>query len=84
MASKPPRDAISNRTDPPKVPVSKGDPLSSSIALIDLLGRSGLILAPAIPTDRLVEAAAKKNGITADQALGAFRTIAGYGQTDIH
>lgn len=84
MTTKPPTDVIPSESKPPKDSTSKGDPLSSSIALIDLLGKSGLILAPAIPEDALIEAAARKHNITPDQAMSIYRTISGYGETDIH
>ncbi|MCK5546185.1 MAG: hypothetical protein KAI27_02355 [Rhodospirillaceae bacterium] len=84
MATKPPTEARHIGSDAPKEPTSNDDPLSSSIALIDLLGKSGLILAPAMPEKLLIESVARKHNITIDQAMGAYRTIAGFGEKDIH
>ncbi|MCK5547352.1 MAG: hypothetical protein KAI27_08255 [Rhodospirillaceae bacterium] len=84
MTTKPPTNVTTKGSDAPKDPISNNDPLSSSLALIDLLGKSGLILAPAMPEKLLIEAAAKKHNITPDQAMGAFRTISGHGGIDIH
>ncbi|MCK5167094.1 MAG: hypothetical protein KAQ66_07230 [Rhodospirillaceae bacterium] len=84
MTTKPPTDVVTCESDAPKDSSSKGDPLSSSIALINLLGKSGLILAPSMPEDALIEATAKKHNITIEQAMGAYRSIAGFGEKDIH
>ncbi len=84
MTTKPPTDVVPTESNAPKDSDSQGDPLSSSIALINLLGKSGLILAPAMPEDALIEASARKHGITIEQAMGVYRTIAGFGEKDIH
>lgn len=84
MTTKPPTDVILYESNAPKDSSSKGDPLSSSIALINLLGKSGLILAPAMPEKLLIETAARKHNITIEQAMGVYRTITGFGEKGIH
>ena len=85
--SKPPSNSIPPKASSPRG-VSCDDPLSStlssSLALIDLLNKSGLILAPAVPEVALVEAAARKINITPEQAKESFLIIAGFGETDFH
>ncbi|MDH5187695.1 MAG: hypothetical protein OEW37_01920 [Rhodospirillaceae bacterium] len=84
MATKPPTSAVSSGHQAPRSPSFKGDPFSSSLALIDLLGKSGLMLAPAMPKDELINAAAKRYGITPLQAKGVYKAIAGFGEKDMH
>lgn len=83
MAPKPPTTAIGKRADAPKAH-SAGDPLSSSIDLLKLLDRAGLMLAPASPDSSLVAAAARQSAITPKQALRAFMIIAGHGESGLH
>lgn len=84
MASKPPTNAASNGNQAPRSPSLKGDPFSSSLALIDLLGKSGLILSPAMPSDKLINAAANMHSLSPQQAKGVYLTIAGFGEKNVH
>ncbi|MDH5771672.1 MAG: hypothetical protein OEY84_00895 [Rhodospirillaceae bacterium] len=84
MATKPPTNAISSGYQAPRNPSLKSDPFSSSLALIDLLGKSGLLLAPANPEDALIKSVAKRYGVSPMQAKGVYRTIAGFGEKDMH
>lgn len=94
-SSKPPTKAIRPKPRSPRgdtgggllSPSSNPDQqsaLSSSLALVELIEQSGLILAPATPEPPLVAAAAKRAGIAPKQALEAFLIIAGFGEIDIH
>ncbi|MDH3335470.1 MAG: hypothetical protein OEL50_02390 [Rhodospirillaceae bacterium] len=61
-----------------------GDLFSSSLALIDFLGKSGLLIAPAKPEDELINLVAKRYGVSPLQAKGIYRAIAGFGEKDMH
>ncbi|MCK5444289.1 MAG: hypothetical protein KAI73_01620 [Rhodospirillaceae bacterium] len=79
-----PRDGSGDDLLSPASPSAQKDALKASLGLIELMALSGLVMAPAAPEAKLVEAAAQKVGIEPKQALEAFLIIAGFGELEIH
>jgi len=79
--SSPPSNVIAFRTDRPSV-LSSGGPLSPSLTgaleFLEHLNQQGLTIAPVMPNAEALAFAARKSGISAVQALTAYRAILDY------
>ena len=83
MATKPPSRAIMTESSPPGHGPSSG-PLSESLAMLERFGRAGIILAPLDPSPDAIARAARDARINPEQALRAYRILAGIGPDSIN
>lgn len=54
---------------------TRGGALFKSLALLDSLGRSGLVLMPDVPSEQMLLSTAKNAGITIEQAALAYQAM---------
>ena len=76
--SSPPSNVITFRADPPSAPSSDGSlspQMTDALEFLDELNQMGVTLAPTMPDPLVLARAARKSGISAIQALTAYRII---------